>query len=114
MSQGLEVDVKQIVVSSGSFGPQEIDQLIASIRDDQANYRTLREAAGELEDREDTSPAAAVRLGVCYFLLGRYRKAVEVLRKADDVLLATAETTIACIDGDGKIIAIPDYIRGTA
>ena len=83
MSQGLEVDVKQIVVSSSSFGPQEISQLIASIREDQANYRVLREAAGELEDREDTSPAAAVRLGVCYFLLGRYRKATEVLKKAD-------------------------------
>ena len=83
MSQGLEVDVKQIVISSGSFGPTEINQLIASIREDQANYRVLREAAGELEDREDTSPAAAVRLGVCYYLLGRYRKATEVLRKAD-------------------------------
>lgn len=38
----------------------------------------------------------------------------EVVRKADDVLIATAETTIACIDGDGRIIGLPDYIRGTA
>ena len=58
MSQGLEVDVKQIVVSSGSFGPQEINQLIASIREDQANYRVLREAA-EIELRQLDEAAQA-------------------------------------------------------
>ncbi len=33
------------------------------------------------------------------------------LRRADDELLATADTTLACIDRDGKIIAIPDIVR---
>ncbi len=37
----------------------------------------------------------------------------EVLRKADGTLIATAQTTLACIDRDGKIIAVPDSIRGT-
>jgi hypothetical protein len=30
----------------------------------------------ELEAREEHSPAAAVRLGVCQFLLGRYSQAI--------------------------------------
>jgi DNA-directed RNA polymerase subunit alpha len=33
--------------------------------------------------REDRSPAAAVRLGVCYYILGRYPRAVETLSRAD-------------------------------
>ncbi len=34
------------------------------------------------------------------------------LRRADDnTVLATAETTLACISREGKIIAIPDMIR---
>lgn len=34
------------------------------------------------------------------------------LRRADDeTVLATAETTLACVDRDGKIIPIPDVVR---
>ncbi len=38
----------------------------------------------------------------------------ELKRKADGQLLATAETTLACVDRQGKIIAIPDFVRGPA
>ncbi len=35
------------------------------------------------------------------------------LRRADNgTVLATAETTLACVSRDGKIIAIPDVVRG--
>ena len=34
----------------------------------------------------------------------------ELRRKADGVLLATAQTTLACVDRGGQIIAIPDFI----
>ena len=33
------------------------------------------------------------------------------LKRADGVLVATAETTLACVDRQGQIIAIPDFIR---
>ena len=36
----------------------------------------------------------------------------ELKRKADGLLLATAQTTLACVDRGGQIIAIPDFIRG--
>lgn len=83
MSQGLQIDVKQIVLFGGSFGPDEIRQLLDAMRESRSNFQLLRDAVGELEDRDDASPATAVRLGVCYFLLGRYARAIETLRIAD-------------------------------
>lgn len=81
-------NVKDLVLTNGSFGPNEIHQIIDAISDDSVNHRTLREAVAELETGEDRSPAAAVRLGVCYYLLGRYNLAVETLRTGDGGALA--------------------------
>lgn len=88
MAQGLEVDVKQLVLSNTTFGPNEVQQLADAIAHDFANYRTLRDATAELESREDQSPASNVRLGVCLYLLGRYRRALDVLSRADGGAMA--------------------------
>ncbi len=88
MSQMVESDVKQIVLGGGPFGPGEIKQVVAAIAEDFGQYRTLREAVAELETREDRSPAASVRLGVCQFLLGKYDKALESLKAGDGGALA--------------------------
>ena len=37
--------------------------------------------------------------------------AYELRRKSDGAILATAETTLACIDRSGRVIPIPDSIR---
>jgi acyl-CoA thioester hydrolase len=47
-----------------------------------------------------------VRMGAA-----RIDHAYELKRPADGALLATAETAIACVDRQGAIIAIPDFIR---
>jgi len=83
MSQDVESELKQIVLGGGAFGPQEIKQIVAAIAEDFSQYRALREAVGEFEMREDRSPAASVRLGVCYYLLGRYAAAVQTLKTGD-------------------------------
>ncbi len=83
MSQALEVDLKEIVLSNNSFGPHEIQLLSEAIAEDYGQFQLLRDAVADLEGREDRSPAAAVRLGVCLFLLGRYERAIEALEKAD-------------------------------
>lgn len=88
MSQGLEVDVKQIVLSNTTFGPNEVQQLADAIAQDFSNYRVLRDATAELEAREEHSPASNVRLGVCLYLLGRYRRAVDTLTRADGGAMA--------------------------
>src|SRR5688572_5269609 len=82
------VDIRDIVVSNNSFGPREIAQLTQTIADDYQHFGVLRDAVSELEGREDRTPAAAVRLGVCQYMLGRYRQAIETLKSADGGALA--------------------------
>jgi len=88
MSQGLEFDLKQVVLSNSSFGPTEIKQIMASVAADFGNYRALREAVDELDMQENRSPATSVRLAVCCYLLGRYRRAFENLKSGDGGALA--------------------------
>jgi len=88
MATATAVDISDIVVSNNSFGPREIAQLTQAIADDYQQFGVLRDAVGELENREDRTPAAAVRLGVCQFVLGRYRQSLETLKSADGGALA--------------------------
>jgi len=88
MATGLEYDIKQAVLSNSSFGPQDVKHISDAIAQDFTNYRSLREAVEVLEVEEDRSPAAAVRLGVCYFLLGRYRSAIEAFQQGDGGAMA--------------------------
>lgn len=81
-------DVKQLVLDSSTFGPREVQQIAQAIAADVASFRQLREAAQELEVQEDPSPATKVRLGVCYFLLGRHTLAATALAAADGGALA--------------------------
>ena len=83
MSQVLDIDLKQIVLSNNTFGPNEITQIKKAISSDYNNFRLLRDAVGEMLQQETRTPAASVRLGVCQYLLGRYTDAVQTLRNAD-------------------------------
>ncbi len=78
-----EVDLRQIVVSNSTFGPNEIHQIVSSISADYNNFRELRDAVAEMEQQEGRTPAASARLGVCQYLLGRYTDAVKTLTTAD-------------------------------
>lgn len=88
MAQGLEVDLKQLVLFDGPFGPREIQQISQIIGSDFSQYRALRDAVAELEAKENPSPATNVRLGTCLYLLGRYERAIDVLKNADGGALA--------------------------
>ena len=88
MAQGLQLDLKQLVLFNGTFGPAEINQINSAVASGYAQYRVLREAVAELEAKEDQSPASMVRLGVCLHLLGRFRQAIAALSKADGGALA--------------------------
>ncbi len=83
MSQGTEFDVKQAVLFDGSFGPDEINQVLEAISLDMSQFLVLRDAVRELRTKEDLSPAGMVRLGVCLYILGRFEEAIEVLRQGD-------------------------------
>mgnify|MGYP003577506816 CR=1 FL=1 len=83
MPQTATVDMRDIVLSNSSFGPREITQLAHTIAEDYQQFGLLRDAVAELEAREDRTPAAAVRVGVCQYLLCRYRQAMRTLGSAD-------------------------------
>jgi DNA-directed RNA polymerase subunit alpha len=88
MVQALDFDIKQLVVYGGAFGPREVEQISQAIASDHSHYRALREAITELDAREDRSPATNVRMGVCLYLIGRYSRAIEVLKTGDGGALA--------------------------
>jgi DNA-directed RNA polymerase subunit alpha len=88
MSQTVDVDLKEYVLSGTSFGPQEIGRITDAISADFQQLRTLREAIQQLDQTPERSPATNVRLGVCYYLVGRYDQALETLRQADGGALA--------------------------
>jgi len=83
-----QVDIKEMVLGNLSFGPKDIENLRRTIENDFSKYSLLRDSVAELEVQEDRSPATQVRLGVCYYLLGRYRLAVETLSSADSGAVA--------------------------
>jgi len=83
MEEALAYDLKEAVLSNNSFGPNDIESISRTIAEDFSQFGVLRDSVQELETNVERTPAVAVRLGVCYFLLGRYRDAVETLTNAD-------------------------------
>jgi DNA-directed RNA polymerase subunit alpha len=81
-------DVRETVVSNHSFGPQDIRQICRMVSDDYSQLGVLRDAVGELAQATDRSPAQAVRLGVCQYLIGKFNEAKEILSHADGGALA--------------------------
>src|ERR1700680_4565399 len=88
MAQELESEMKVFVLGGGPFGPQEIKQIVNAVAEDFSQYRELRDAVAEFELREERSPASSVRLGVFYYLLGRYSAALQALKSGDGGALA--------------------------
>ena len=88
MSQIIEVNVRDIIVSNGSFGPREIKTLSNAIADDYRQFKVLKDAVAELDASDARTPASSVRLGVGLYFLGRYEDAARVLRSADGGALA--------------------------
>ena len=88
MAQGLEIELKDIVLSNATFGPNEISIVNRRIADDYSQFAVLRDLTQELENQVTRTPATSVRLGVCLYLLGRYDSARMVLENADGGALA--------------------------
>ena len=88
MTEGLDFDVKQFVLSNSTFGPREADQISEAVACDFSKYASVRDATGELAAEEELSPATSVRLGVCNYILGRYGQAIVRLKKGDGGALA--------------------------
>ena len=88
MVQAVDFDLKQIILFNGTFGPREVQRITEAMASEPGQFRILRDAVGELEAKEEQTPASKVRLGVAYYLLGRYQRAIETLKRADGGAMA--------------------------
>lgn len=80
--------LREFLTSNSSFGPADVRTIARAICDDYTQFPTLRDLASELESQTSRSPATSVRLGICQYLLGRYRAALMTLENADGGALA--------------------------
>ncbi len=88
MTQAPELDLKDILLSNSSFGPNEIGYIARRISNDFSQLPSLREAVDIMAGQTDRSPAASVRLGVCQYLLGNYTNSIYTLSNSDSGALA--------------------------
>jgi len=44
---------------------------------------------------------------------GRIDHSYRILRKTDGTLLAEGATTLACVDRNGKLVRVPEYLQNT-
>jgi len=86
MSDVVTSDLKDRVLASGRFSADDVHDLIRRIAEDSAEYRLLREARQELEQREAQDPDTRQRLGVVNYLLGRFAQAESLLAEVDDAV----------------------------
>ena len=84
----MAIEIREVVVNNGSFGPKEIDAMVSAISADTLQLSALRDAVAELEGLGELTPASAVRLGIGYYLLGRYERAIDTLSRSDGGALA--------------------------
>ena len=82
------IDVRELIVGSGPFGPNEVQAIADSLGTTTDTHRELRLTVQELQQVGDLSPAASVRLGVGLYLLGRSSEAVTSLKSGDGSALA--------------------------
>lgn len=88
MVEATQFSLREFVSSNSSFGPADVKRIARAICDDYSQFPVLRDLVSEMELQTSRSPASSVRLGVCQYLLGRYRAAAETLSNADSGALA--------------------------
>lgn len=88
MAQVPEIELKDILLSNSSFGPNEIIVILNKVCNDYSQYPNLKEVTGVLESQVERTPATSVRLGVCQYMIGNYEAAIATLENADGGALA--------------------------
>jgi DNA-directed RNA polymerase subunit alpha len=82
------LDLKDMVLSNNSFGPADVGSIRAAVSENYGHFGELRDAVNEMEINEGLSPAGKTKMGVCQFLLGKYRDALEILQSSDGSAMA--------------------------
>lgn len=88
MAQFPEIELKDMLLSNSSFGPNEISVISNRICNDYSQYPNLKDVTAVLESQVERTPATSVRLGVCQYMIGNYAAAIATLENADGGALA--------------------------
>lgn len=88
MAQFPEIELKDILLSNSSFGPNEISVISNRICNDYSQFPNLKDVTAVLESQVERTPATSVRLGVCQYMIGNYEAAIATLENADGGALA--------------------------
>ncbi len=88
MTQVPELELKDILLSNSSFGPNEIALISTRVCNDYSQFPSLKEVTDVLEGQHERTPATSVRLGVCQYMIGNYASAIATLQNADGGALA--------------------------
>ncbi len=103
------IDVRELVLANQSFGPADVVSIRQAILDNHGNFSELRDAVKELEDDTALTPAAQTKLGVCQFLLGKFKVASESLATADGSAMAIFYSARAAFELGNYDVAIQKY-----
>src|ERR1700761_7465746 len=80
MPQAVEVvDIKQVLLSDAPLDAAAVRRVIETLASDATHYRAARESVQELETKPADGAAAKLKLGIGYYLLGRFRLAAQTL-----------------------------------
>ena len=82
------LDLKEVILSNNSFGPADVGEIRTAIAENYGHFGELRDAVQEMESDDTMSPAGTTKRGVCQFLLGRFRDALQTLSSADGSAMA--------------------------
>lgn len=82
------LDLREFVLSNPSFGPGDVQTIRQAITENYSHFGELRDATEELERDDALTPAGRTKMGICQFLLGRFRDAADTLRSADGSAMA--------------------------
>ncbi|MEM6978625.1 MAG: DNA-directed RNA polymerase subunit alpha C-terminal domain-containing protein [Planctomycetota bacterium] len=103
----LEVlDLKQMVLTNNSFGPRDVAEIRQAITENYGHFGELRDAVNEMSDDDALTPAGLTKMGVCQFLLGRFKDSLATLSSADGSAMAlfyAARCRFELSDFDGAI-----------
>jgi DNA-directed RNA polymerase subunit alpha len=80
MAQTVEaLDIKQLLLSDAALDAATVRRIIETLAADATHYRAVRESIQELEAKPADAAAAKLKLGIGYYLLGRFRLATQTL-----------------------------------
>lgn len=82
------LDLKELILTNNSFGPSDVGEIQAAIAENYGHFGELRDATGEMEADMALSPAGKTKMGVCQFLVGRFKDALNTLHNADGSAMA--------------------------